>query len=96
MARVLQKVHLHTDAVAKAMSTLQAKELRKKHDQNALEWVSPKSKEDAVAKPKRRSEVIESCEWFLKLDEYKDWTGDGPQVLICTGKRMLPCEPSNV
>ena len=91
-ARVLQKVHMHTDAVAKIMAAVQAKALRRKNDEQILEWLWPKTREEAVLRPKNHEDVGESCQWFLSSYEYKNWTGPGPSVLICTGKRTSPSE----
>jgi hypothetical protein len=87
--RVLQKVQLYTNTVTKITATLQTQTLHQKRESQILEWIWPESK--AVLTPKPLSQVDETCEWFVRSEAYKNWIGQGPSVLICTGKRMSVC-----
>jgi hypothetical protein len=87
-ARVAEKLQLYTATVTKISAVMQVKDLYEKQELDILEWIWPESK--AVLTPKSRCDVAQSCQWFLESKEYKDWIGQGPPVLVCSGKRMHP------
>lgn len=87
-ARVYDKLGMYTSTVARISTALQAKNRYEIRELAILEWIWPEGK--AVLTPKPFFHVDATCQRFVRSDAYQNWIGSkGPSVLICTGKRML-------
>jgi hypothetical protein len=68
--------------------TLNVQARREKQQDDVLEWISPNSAHYLT--PKYADDIGNTCQEFLQCNEYLNWVGNGPPILICTGRRMSP------
>jgi len=80
----LSIVHTRSELYTRA---LQSKVIREKQHQDILEWICPGGGNSIT--PKRREEVADTHESFVKSELYLNWVGDGPPTLICACNRTL-------
>jgi hypothetical protein len=66
---------------------LQAQEAHERKQSEILEWIWPET--NAVLTPKPSDKVGESCQLFLDSEPYKNWTSQGPPVLIGYGRGIF-------
>ena len=84
-ADVKTEVSNYQISITNAVSTMQAKEAKEEERQKVLEWIC--SSNGNYLMPKRLKEVKDTCQAFLKSNEYLSWAGPMPSTLICECKR---------
>lgn len=88
-AGVQEKAVSYSQTTIKITASLQALALRKGEDHDILEKIWPERKPYSAPKTKDEDNIGQSGDWFLNSAEYKDWVGQGPNTLICTGQGIV-------
>ena len=81
------KVDLVHRRLAAYATALQLKRIREEQHDEILEWVCGSSTNYII--PQSGKEFGDTCHWFVDGPEYRDWVGQGPSTLICSGKGIL-------
>jgi hypothetical protein len=88
-AGVQEKAVSYSQTTIKIAASLQALAMKKGKDHDILEKIWPVGNPYSAPKTRDEDNIGQSGEWFLNSAEYKNWVGQGPNTLICTGQGKL-------